>query len=61
MLRSRADLRDEYAAVKLALAAVPGMDIDTYIAGKSAVLQKILAVSDLTVEERRQVLELNDP
>ncbi|WP_210651954.1 GrpB family protein [Nocardioides sp. SYSU D00065] len=45
VLRSRDDLREAYAAVKLALAAEPGMDIDTYVAGKSAVLQQVLAVS----------------
>lgn len=61
VLRSRADLRDEYAAVKLSLAAEPDMDIDTYIARKSAVLQKVLAVSDLTADERFQILRLNDP
>lgn len=61
VLRRRADLRDEYAAVKLALAAEPDLDIDTYIARKSTVLQKVLAVSDLTPEECRQLLELNDP
>lgn len=61
VLRARPDLRDEYAAVKLALADDPEMDIDTYIAGKSAVLQKVLAVSDLTDDERRQILRLNDP
>ena len=61
VLRRRDDLRDEYAAVKLALAADPAMDIDTYIARKSDVLQKILAASDLTDAERRQILSLNDP
>jgi len=61
VLRRRTDLRDEYAAVKLALAAEPDMDIDTYIAGKSAVLQKVLGESDLSEEERRQILLLNDP
>lgn len=61
VLRKRADLRDEYAAVKLGLAAEPDMDINTYIAGKSAVLQKILAQSDLTADERLQILRLNDP
>jgi GrpB-like predicted nucleotidyltransferase (UPF0157 family) len=61
VLRARADLRDEYAAVKLALAAEPSMDIDTYIARKSEVLQKVLAVSDLTDDERLQILRLNDP
>jgi GrpB-like predicted nucleotidyltransferase (UPF0157 family) len=60
-LRARPDLRDEYGAVKLALAAEPSMDIDTYIARKSAVLQKVLAVSDLTDDERLQILRLNDP
>ncbi len=61
VLRRRDDLRDEYAAVKLALAADPDMDIDTYIARKSDVLQKVLAASDLTDAERRQILSLNDP
>ncbi|MFD7077280.1 GrpB family protein [Nocardioides sp. NPDC059952] len=61
VLRRRDDLRDEYAAVKLALAADPAMDIDTYIARKSDVLQKVLAASDLTDAERRQILSLNDP
>lgn len=61
LLRKRADLRDEYAAVKLGLAAEPDMDISTYIARKSAVLQKVLAESDLTAEERLRILRLNDP
>ena len=53
--------RDEYAAVKIELAADPTMDIDTYIARKSQVLQKVLAESDLTDDERRAIRELNDP
>jgi len=61
VLRARPDLRDEYGAVKLGLAADPSMDIDTYIAGKSGVLQKVLAMSDLTEDERLQILRLNDP
>lgn len=61
VLRRDSDLRDEYGSVKLALAADPAMDIDTYIARKSAVLQKVLARSDLTSEERQQILRLNDP
>lgn len=61
VLRRRPELRDEYAATKLMLAADPEMDIDTYIARKSAVLQKVLAVSDLTADERLQILRLNDP
>lgn len=46
VLRARPDLRDEYGSLKLELAADPAMDIDTYIARKSAVLQKVLAASD---------------
>lgn len=61
VLRRRDDLRDEYAAVKVALAARPGMDIDTYLAGKTEVLQRVLAESDLTPEELEQIRELNDP
>ena len=61
VLREREDLRDAYAAVKLALATEPDLDIDAYIARKSAVLQQVLAASDLTEEERRQVWQLNDP
>jgi GrpB-like predicted nucleotidyltransferase (UPF0157 family) len=61
VLRARADLRDEYGAVKLSLAADPTMDIDTYTARKSGVLQKVLAAAQLSAEERRQILELNDP
>ncbi len=45
MLRAREDLRDAYASVKQALAADPEMDIDTYLAGKSAVLQQVLEAS----------------
>lgn len=58
-LRSRPDLRDEYAAVKLALSADPDQDIDNYIAGKSAVLQEILALSDLTADEKDTIHRLN--
>jgi GrpB-like predicted nucleotidyltransferase (UPF0157 family) len=61
VLRRRADLRDAYGAVKLELGANPSIDIDTYIAGKSEVLQMILAESDLTDAERAQIWRLNDP
>jgi len=40
VLRRRDDLRDEYAAVKLSLATEPEMNIETYIARKSQVLQR---------------------
>ena len=61
VLRRRPDLRDEYAAVKLALAGDPAIDIDTYVARKSPILQKVLAEAELTDEERRAILRLNDP
>jgi hypothetical protein len=60
VLRLRADLRDEYAAVKSALAADPDIDIDTYIAGKSAILQRILAVGGVGAEDRLRILRVND-
>jgi len=61
VLRQRADLRDEYAAVKVQLASDPDMDIATYIARKSQVLQRVLAASELSEDERQQILQLNDP
>lgn len=61
VLRRRPDLRDEYAAVKRDLAADPAMHIDTYVARKSAVLQKVLAESNLTEAERLEIWRLNDP
>ena len=59
VLRENAELRDRYAATKLELASDPAMNIDAYLAGKSAVLQEILALSDLTADEKRQILQLN--
>ena len=61
VLRRRPDLRQAYADVKFALAADPAMDIDSYVAGKSAVLQRVLAEADLTEAERTAILRLNDP
>lgn len=61
ILRVRPDLRDEYAAVKQALAADPDIEIDTYMARKSAVLQKVLTESSLDEADRRAILALNDP
>ena len=61
VLRRRADLREAYDSVKRALAADPGMDIDTYIAGKSAVLQEVLEASgELSAEELAAIRRLND-
>lgn len=61
VLRARNDLRDMYGAVKLSLAAEPEMNIDSYIARKSATLQKVLAETELTADERLEILRLNDP
>lgn len=64
VLRRRSDLREEYGAVKLALADDPLMDIPAYLAGKTAVLQKVLAASGpevFTEDELRQIRRLNDP
>jgi GrpB-like predicted nucleotidyltransferase (UPF0157 family) len=61
VLRSREDLREAYAAVKVALAADPEMDIDTYIAGKSGVLQQVLEASGrLSPDELDAIRRLND-
>jgi RimJ/RimL family protein N-acetyltransferase len=61
VLRRRADLRDAYAAVKRALADDPAMDMERYLAGKSEILQQVLAESDVTDEERREIRRLNNP
>jgi GrpB-like predicted nucleotidyltransferase (UPF0157 family) len=61
VLRADADLRDAYASVKRALADDPDMDIDTYIAGKSAVLQEVLEASgDFTEAELDAIRRLNE-
>ena len=61
VLRTRGDLRDAYADVKRALAADPEMDIDTYIAGKSAVLQQVLEASgEFSDGELAAIRLLND-
>ncbi|PPB50149.1 GrpB family protein [Arthrobacter pityocampae] len=52
-------LRDRYGAVKRQLAGDPSMNIHRYVAGKSAVLRDILAVSDLTAEEKDEIYDLN--
>lgn len=59
VLRRRSDLRDRYADVKRRLARDPAIDMDAYIAGKSAVLQEVLALSDLTDAERAAILRAN--
>lgn len=59
VLRSRPELRERYGAVKVALAGDPDMDIDTYVAEKSGVLQDVLAASALSEHERALILALN--
>lgn len=59
VLRERPDLRDRYGAVKLQLASEPGMGITQYLAGKSMILQEVLALSNLTAEETQTIFELN--
>jgi len=59
ILRRRPDLRDRYGAVKTALAEDPGLEIGAYLAGKSPVLQEVLAESDLTDAEKDAILRLN--
>lgn len=60
VLRTHDDLRDAYAEVKRALADDPTMDIDTYLAGKSAVLQQVLEVSgELSEAELAAIRRLN--
>jgi GrpB-like predicted nucleotidyltransferase (UPF0157 family) len=57
VLRRRDDLCAEYATVKRTLAANPDMTIGKYIAGKSDVLQRVLAESSIVTEEERQEID----
>ena len=62
VLRARHDLRDEYAAVKLSIASDPSMDMDGYIARKSAVVQRVLEASgEFSDDELAAIRRLNDP
>ncbi len=58
-LRSNPELRDEYARVKTALAERDVETMDDYVAGKNAVLQKILEASGLSPEELEAVASAN--
>ncbi len=53
-LRRNPELRDEYGAVKMRLAA-SGVDIYEYGAGKNAIVQRILATAGLNEEERNSI------
>lgn len=59
VLRRRSDLRDRYGAVKVELSSDPDMDIVSYLAGKSRVLQDVLMLSDLSEDEKAMILRLN--
>lgn len=54
ILRSDAELRDQYADVKRRVGA-EAADIDEYGRGKNAVVQKILAAAELTEVERASI------
>ncbi len=61
VLRTHPGLRAAYADFKRALAADPEIDIETYIAGKSAVLQQVLEESGaFTAEELEAIRRLNE-
>jgi GrpB-like predicted nucleotidyltransferase (UPF0157 family) len=59
VLRGSLKLRSRYATGKLERANVLGMTIPRSVAGKSAVLQRHPRSSDLTVEEKRAIGEVN--
>ncbi len=54
VLRRNADLRDEYGAVKREVGARTA-DIHEYVAGKNAMIQRILQTAGLTEEERSSI------
>ncbi|MFC7359664.1 GrpB family protein [Nocardioides astragali] len=61
VLRARDALRDAYSDVKTTLAGDPRMDIDTYIAGKSAVVQRVLEASgEFSEHELEAIRRLNE-
>jgi len=57
-LRARPDLRDEYGAVKLALAARTD-DIDVYIDGKTDVILKALRLAGIDDDELAELERIN--
>lgn len=57
-LRARPDLRDEYAAVKTALAGRTD-DIDEYVAGKTAVILEVLRVAGIPEDELAELERIN--
>ncbi|MBK6874236.1 MAG: GrpB family protein [Kineosporiaceae bacterium] len=59
ILRCDPALRAEYAAVKCALAERDLDSMDEYIAGKNAVLQKILDAAGLASEDIEAIAAVN--
>lgn len=58
-LRADPELRNRYAAAKLALADADLADMDAYVAGKNAVLQEVLARAGLSADELGSIAEVN--
>lgn len=60
VLRADPQLRDEYGAIKLAIAADTSIDIFDYLRDKTPILSKILArVPSITDEERAEIASAN--
>ena len=53
------ELRDAYAAVKLALAEQELDGIEDYIDGKNDIVQRILTAAGITTDDRGAILEVN--
>ncbi len=58
-LRARADLREAYGAVKLALAERDLDGIEDYIDGKNDIVQRILAASGVSTDDLGRILTIN--
>ena len=58
-LRRDRELREDYARVKTALAEQDLENMDRYVAGKNAVLHKVLAAAGMSMEELEAVASAN--
>ena len=61
VLRGDPEIRAEYENVKLALGDRELEDINEYVTGKSAVLEKILERAGLSDAERSEIARMNPP
>lgn len=59
VLRTNPELRERYGAAKIELSRDSDIDMATYIAKKSDVLQDVLIASGLSADERALILALN--